>query len=39
MGAALSDPQPLLTAAVGSARLEVCVADITTLRVDDGINP
>ena len=38
MGAAMSDPQPLLTAAVGSARLEVCVADITTLRVDAVVN-
>jgi O-acetyl-ADP-ribose deacetylase (regulator of RNase III) len=38
MGAAMSQPQPLLTAAVGSARLEVCVADITTLNVDAVVN-
>lgn len=34
----MSQPQPLLTAAVGSARLEVCVADITTLNVDAVVN-
>jgi O-acetyl-ADP-ribose deacetylase len=38
MGAAMSNLQPLLSAAVGSARLEVCVADITTLRVDAVVN-
>lgn len=38
MGAAMAQPQPLLTAAVGSARLEVCVADITTLNVDAVVN-
>src|SRR5580693_71033 len=38
MGVAMSDPQPLVTAAVGSARLEVCVADITTLRLDAVVN-
>jgi len=38
MGAAKSDPQPLLTATVGQARLEVCVADITTLGVDAVVN-
>jgi O-acetyl-ADP-ribose deacetylase (regulator of RNase III) len=38
VGAATSHPHPLLTAAVGSARLEVCVADITTLRVDAVVN-
>jgi O-acetyl-ADP-ribose deacetylase (regulator of RNase III) len=30
--------QPLLTADVGSARLEICVADITTLDVDAIVN-
>src|SRR5262245_8168558 len=30
--------QPLLTAAVGSARLEICVADLTTLDVDAIVN-
>jgi O-acetyl-ADP-ribose deacetylase (regulator of RNase III) len=29
---------PLVTAAVGAARLEVCIADITTLRVDAIVN-
>src|ERR1700722_8630862 len=29
---------PLLTAEIGSARLEVCVADITTLAVDAVVN-
>ena len=38
MSAASSYPQPLLTAAVGSARLEICVADITTLNVDAVVN-
>jgi O-acetyl-ADP-ribose deacetylase len=31
-------PQPLLTAAIGPARLEICVADITTLDVDAIVN-
>jgi O-acetyl-ADP-ribose deacetylase (regulator of RNase III) len=31
-------PPPLLTAEVGAARLEVCVADITTLDVDAIVN-
>jgi O-acetyl-ADP-ribose deacetylase len=30
--------QPLLTAEIGSARLEICVADITTLSVDAIVN-
>jgi O-acetyl-ADP-ribose deacetylase (regulator of RNase III) len=35
----MSDPAlPLLTAAVGPVRLEVCVADITTLAVDAIVN-
>ena len=38
MGAAKFDPQPLLTAIVGPARLEVCVADITTLGLDAIVN-
>jgi O-acetyl-ADP-ribose deacetylase (regulator of RNase III) len=38
MSAAMSQPAPLLTATVGSARLEVCVADITTLNVDAVVN-
>src|SRR6202790_4157338 len=29
---------PLLTAEVGSTRLEICVADITSLRVDAIVN-
>jgi O-acetyl-ADP-ribose deacetylase (regulator of RNase III) len=31
-------PLPLLSAEVGSARLEICVADITTLAVDAIVN-
>src|SRR5216684_3142188 len=31
-------PVPLLTAEVGAARLEICVADITTLAVDAIVN-
>src|SRR5215218_9157896 len=31
-------PSPLLTAMVGPARLELCVADITTLDVDAIVN-
>ncbi len=34
----LPDPSPLLTAEVGSTRLEICVADITTLAVDAIVN-
>src|SRR5277367_1067428 len=34
----MSDAPPLLAAKIGSARLEVCVADITTLAVDAIVN-
>ena len=34
----MSDPGPLLVAEIGAARLEVCVADITTLKVDAIVN-
>jgi O-acetyl-ADP-ribose deacetylase len=34
----MTDPAPLATAQAGSARLEVCVADITTLQVDAIVN-
>src|SRR6201991_1942978 len=34
----MPDVPPLLTAEVGAARLEVCVADITTLGVDAIVN-
>src|SRR5581483_8332365 len=34
----MSDPAPLAAAALGSARLEICVADITTLDVDAIVN-
>ncbi len=34
----MSDPAPLLAAEIGAARLEVCVADITTLKVDAIVN-
>lgn len=34
----MTNPPPLATAEVGSARLEVCVADIATLRVDAIVN-
>ena len=34
----MSQPPPLLVAEVGSARLEVCLADITTLDVDAIVN-
>lgn len=34
----MSDPAPLLAAEIGAARLEVCVADITTLEVDAIVN-
>jgi O-acetyl-ADP-ribose deacetylase len=33
-----TDTEPLLAATVGSARLEICVADITTLAVDAIVN-
>src|SRR5580704_189918 len=33
-----SVPVPLLTAHIGATRLEVCVADITTLAVDAIVN-
>jgi O-acetyl-ADP-ribose deacetylase (regulator of RNase III) len=32
------DPAPLLSAEIGTARLEICVADITTLGVDAIVN-
>jgi len=32
------DPQPLVTATIGATRLEICVADITTLAVDVIVN-
>src|SRR6185437_9104248 len=34
----MSDPIPLLVAEIGAARLEICVADITTLNVDVIVN-
>lgn len=34
----MTNPTPLLSARVGSARLEVCVADITTLALDAIVN-
>jgi O-acetyl-ADP-ribose deacetylase (regulator of RNase III) len=34
----MPDPAPLLTAEVGGARLEICIADITTLAVDAIVN-
>jgi O-acetyl-ADP-ribose deacetylase len=34
----MTNPAPLATAEVGSVRLEVCVADITTLPVDAIVN-
>ena len=34
----MPDPASLLSAEIGSARLEVCVADITTLAVDSIVN-
>ena len=34
----MTDPTPLAIAAAGSARLEVCVADITTLQFDAIVN-
>ncbi len=35
---AMANVAPLLTAEVGSARLEICVADITTLALDAIVN-
>ena len=34
----MTKPMPLLAAEIGSARLEVCVADITTLKLDAIVN-
>jgi O-acetyl-ADP-ribose deacetylase len=34
----MSDLAPLLTAKVGASRLEICVADITTLTIDAIVN-
>ena len=34
----MNDPPPLLAAEIGAARLEICVADITTLKVDAIVN-
>jgi O-acetyl-ADP-ribose deacetylase len=34
----MANPQPLLSAEVGRTRLEICVADITTLSVDAIVN-
>ncbi|MFZ2067023.1 MAG: O-acetyl-ADP-ribose deacetylase [Xanthobacteraceae bacterium] len=34
----MNDPTPLLVAEIGAARLEICVADITTLKVDVIVN-
>lgn len=34
----MSDSTPLLTAEIGAARLEICVADITTLKFDAIVN-
>jgi len=34
----MSDPAPLVVAEVGAARLEICVADITTLKLDAIVN-
>lgn len=34
----MSDPTPLLVAEIGATRLEICVADITTLKVDVIVN-
>jgi O-acetyl-ADP-ribose deacetylase len=38
LSTAISNVTPLLSAAVGPARLEVCVADITTLALDAIVN-
>jgi O-acetyl-ADP-ribose deacetylase len=34
----MAEAKPLITAEVGAARLEVCVADITTLKLDAIVN-
>jgi O-acetyl-ADP-ribose deacetylase (regulator of RNase III) len=34
----MPDPNPLFTAEIGAARLDVCVADITTLALDAIVN-
>ena len=34
----MAEVKPLITAEVGAARLEVCVADITTLKLDAIVN-
>ena len=34
----MAEANPLVTAEVGAARLEVCVADITTLKLDAIVN-
>src|SRR6202158_3776721 len=34
----MANPSPLLTAEIGAARLDICVADITTLAVDAIVN-
>jgi O-acetyl-ADP-ribose deacetylase len=36
--APVTDPRPLISAEIGSTCLEVCVADITTLRLDAIVN-
>src|SRR5580692_5928534 len=36
--AAMAEAKPLITAEVGAARLEICVADITTVSVDAVVN-
>src|SRR5437660_7088149 len=38
MSAAIPAVSPLVTAVVGAARLDVCIADITTLAVDAIVN-
>src|SRR6266566_3558079 len=38
MSAAIPAVSPLVTAVVGAARLDVCIADITTLNVDAIVN-
>lgn len=34
----MTDPTPILVAEIGAARLEICIADITTLKVDAIVN-
>jgi hypothetical protein len=34
----MAEVKPLIIAEVGAARLEVCVADITTLKLDAIVN-